>query len=248
MARVEQAAGQRKGKYKMTKVQEQKKDFQGFLSVEKVTRYHAQNGQFNDSLIDSAVKRALSGRANSAILSVEKQLRYSEDAIQHARLKAWEMTVKLSEEAATEKDMLRAIVDYNLPINLEWDRPSKLQCMVPGAYVKYIGYHVARYVMRELVREHEALNSCILNQRFDESTGAEVGELLQDLRQQVDAEERIAFLDVEVMLSPRQLQAWRAMVAGLSQREITQSLRISPKTQCAVRRKVWEYLADTNRY
>lgn len=234
----------------MTKQQEKRDryfDFEGFLSVEKVTKYNSEGSKFNDSLIDAAVKRALSGRANAAILSFSKELRYSEDAIQYGRLKAWELTVKLSEEAATSKDMLRAIDAYSFPLDMEHDKPNKLECMTPGAFVKYVAFHVARYVMRELVREHEALNSCILNERFTEETGKEVGEMLQDLRAQVDDDSRLTFLDVEVMLTERQLAAWRAMAAGLNQREITQILGISPTTQAAVRRKVWEYISCTNR-
>jgi len=223
------------------------KNQRAILSIEAVVTPRSDKvymGGLTDSLLDTAIRRCLLGRDLPSLCYYDPALRFSEDVVAQCRLQALELVHQLAEADADAKDWKRAI-EYGLPLDPEYDRPSKLQTMTPGSFILYCSRYLGYYALQAIRQETESLNSLILDEPFmDEESAVTIGELLEDLRSRCDSDARIAFIDFEAILSPRQAMAWRAMVAGLSQREIQACLGISPSTQARVRRILWQYLSS----
>lgn len=230
----------------MTKTKNQKR---AILSIEAVVTPRSDKtykGNLTDSLVDTAIYRCLTGRDLPSLCYYEPALRFSEDVVSQCRLKALELVYQLAETDATEKDWQRAL-EYGLPLDPEVDRPCKLQTMTAGAFVLYCSRYLGYYAMQFIRQEMENVNSLILDMPFEnEETAETIGNMIEDLRYRCGTDAQLAFIDFEVILSPRQALAWRAMVAGLTQREIQASLGISPTTQARIRRMIWDYLSHSN--
>lgn len=220
-----------------------------FLSPEVVTEPRTDRiykGGLTDSLLDTAIHRCLSGKDLPSLCYFEPVLRFSEDVISQCRLKALELLQQLAETDADDKDWERAL-HYGLPLDPALDRPTKLQTMTSGSFVLYCSRYLGYYALQFLRQEMESLNSLVLDQPFESEESAEsLGTMIEDLRYRCGTDEQVAFVDIEAFLSPRQAMAWKAMVAGLTQREIQASLGISPTTQARIRRLIWDYLSHSN--
>jgi hypothetical protein len=186
-------------------------------------------------LIEKIAKRVVGGYAKlggkSPILEFNREQRFTEDALQHARmlaiqgLKAYARKKFLcTSTEETEKELL-----YNRKRH---------------AYY-YSSLYACRLFLDYLSREVNSLNSCILDEQLtisEEVTGRDT--LQAALKSRDTTDKAILRADLTSLLSHKQMAVLQYILAGYSTAEMEQAGIAARMTITRTRRRVLEYLVE----
>ena len=185
--------------------------------------------------IEKIARRVVNGYAKlngkNPILEFNREQRYTEDALQQARLLAIQGLKAYAKKKflctsteGTEEDLL-----YNRKRH---------------AYY-YASMYSCRLFLEYLSREVNSLNACILDAQLEaneEVTGKDV--LLNALKSRDTSEKAILRADMAAILSQKQLAVLSHILAGYSTAEIEKAGIAARMTITRTRRRVLEYLVE----
>ncbi len=186
-------------------------------------------------LIEKIARRVVNGYAKLGnkypILEFNREQRFTEDALQHARMLAIQGLKAFARKKffctsteGTEEDLF-----YNRKRH---------------AYY-YASLYACRLFLDYLAKEVNSLNSCILDAQFESSeevTGKDI--LLSALKSRDITDIAILRADLTSLLSRKQLSVLNCILSGYSTAEIEKSGIAARLTITRTRRRVLEYLLE----
>ena len=197
----------------------------------------AKHYDFSDDveLIEKIARRVVGGFAKlggkNPVLEFSREQRYTEDALQHARLLAIQGLKSFAKKKffctnteETEEEVLGNIKRY--------------------AYY-YSSMYSCRFFLEYLSREVNSLNACILDEQIassEEVTGRDT--LLSALKSRDITDIAILRTDMSSILSKKQLAVLECILQGYSTHEIEKAGIAARMTITRTRRRVLEYLVE----
>ena len=186
-------------------------------------------------LIEKIARRVVSGYAKlggrNPILEFSREQRYTEDALQQARLLAIQglKTFAKKKFICTNTDETKEEVLYNRKRH---------------AYY-YSSLYACRLFLEYLSKEVNSLNACILDAQIDSSEESTGRDTLKDALQYRDtAEIAILRADMTSLLSQKQMTVLKHILAGYSTADIEKAGIAARMTITRTRRRVLEYLVN----